>query len=171
MEPVIQEDIEIRREKVLVPITMTVKEIMEKYDLSDSVARRSQKRGWFIKNYGRNQVIIDREHFNPEKSYSVAKQVFYKNFRKNPVAQTIKEDLLHEAVALMFMQSGKIREGSNKKYNDRYGYWWCAHNAILSYLTKCVRQTRYDVQLEDDIHPFMTKGNRRYSPQHGWIYC
>ena len=76
MEPVTQQEIEIRREKVFVPSDMTVKEIMEKYGLSDSVARRSLKRGWFIKNYGRNQVIIDREHFNPETSYSIAKQVF-----------------------------------------------------------------------------------------------
>lgn len=171
MEPVVTKDIEIRREKVFVPSDMTVKEIIEKYNISDGAARRSKKRGWFIKNYGRNQVIIDREHFSPEKSYSIAKQVFYKNFRKNPVANSIKEDLIQEAVSLMFMQSGKIREGATTKYNDRYGYWWAAHNAILSYLTKWVRQTRYDVQLEDEIHPYMTRGNRRYSPQHGWIYC
>ena len=171
MESVNRQEIEIRREKVFLSSGITVKEIMANYGIADSTARESQKRGWFVKNYGRNQVIIDREHFDPMKSYSVAKQVFYKNFRKNPIAQAIKEDLIQEAVSLMFMQSGKIKEGSNRKYNDKYRYWWTAHNAILSYLTKWIRQTQYDVELQEDIHPLMTNGNRRYSPHFGWMYC
>jgi hypothetical protein len=122
MNNVANQEIEIRREKEFLPIGITVKEIMANYGIADSTAREAQKRGWFVKNYGRNQVIIDREHFDPMRSYSVAKQVFYKNFRKNPIAQAIKEDLIQEAVSLMFMQSGKIKEGSNGKYNDKYGF-------------------------------------------------
>ena len=118
MEPITNQEIEIRREKVFLPSGITLKEIMANYGIADSTAREAQKRGYFVSNYGRNQVIIDREHFDPMRSYSVAKQVFYKYFRKNPVAQAIKEDFIQEAVSLMFMQSGKIKEVSNGKYND-----------------------------------------------------
>ena len=162
---------EIRREKVFVPQDMTVKEIHEKYGISKSAARNSRERGWFIKNYRRNQVVIDREHFNPAISYSIAKKVFFKNFRGNPVAVSIKEDLIQEAVSLMFMQSGKIKEGATEKYNSRYGYWWCAHNAMLAYVKKWINQTQYDVELRDEIHPMMMNGNRRWSPEYGWSYC
>jgi hypothetical protein len=87
------------------------------------------------------------------------------------VAQNIKEDLIQEAVTLMFMQSGKVKEGANEKYNERYGWWWTAHNGMLAYLKTWIRQTRYDVELENDIHPMMTNGDRRYSPEFGWINC
>ena len=150
---------------------MTTKEIMKQYNISGSSALTTRKRGWFIKNYGTNQIIIDREHFNPQVCYSIAKQVYWKRFRKNPVAESIKEDLIQEAVSLMFMQSGKIKAGANEKYNDIYGFWWTAYNAMLSYLTKWIRQTQYDVELQDDIHPMMMNGNRRWSPEYGWSYC
>jgi hypothetical protein len=45
---------EIRREKVYSPQSMTTKEIMKKYNISESSASTTRKRGWFIKNYGRN---------------------------------------------------------------------------------------------------------------------
>ena len=45
-----------------------------------TIMRNARRRGWFIKNYSTNQVIIDREHFNPGISYSIAKQVFWKSF-------------------------------------------------------------------------------------------
>ncbi len=164
-------DPEIRREKVMVPSDMSVKDIRQKFGVSPSCAHAAIKRGWFIKNYGRNQIIIDREHFNPKISYSIAKQVFWKKFRRHPIAISIKEDMIQEAVSLMFMQSGKIKAGATEKYNDRYGYWWCAYNAMLAYLTKWIRQTQYEVELQDELHPMMFYGNRRYSPEHGWIYC
>ncbi len=164
-------DPEIRREKVFVSPEMSVKEISEKYGVCPSTANLSRKRGWLIKNYSRKQIIIDREHFHGPSAYSIARQVYFKNFSNNPVAQSIKEDLIQEAVTLMFMQSGKVREGASEKYNDKYGWWWCAHNAQLSYLKTWIRQTRYDVELQDEIHPYMTYGNRRYSPEFGWIHC
>jgi len=153
-------DQEIRREKVSVPQDLSIKELMKKYGISRSCASNAKKRGWYTKNYMTNQIVIDREHFHPEISYSIAKQVFWKKFRKNPVAQTIKDDLIQEAVSLMFMQSGKIKEGATEKYNDKYGYWWCAYNAMLAYLTKWMRQTQYDVELSDEVHPMMRSGNR-----------
>ena len=164
-------DQEIRREKVFIPSEMTRKEIIAKYGVSPSCAFMARKRGWFIKNYSRNQVIIDREHFHPEICYSIAKQVFWKKFGRNLVAQTIKEDMIQEAVSLMFMQSGKIKAGATEKYNDRYGFWWCAYNAMLAYLTKWINRTEYDVELQDEYHPMMYDGNRRWSPEYGWSYC
>jgi hypothetical protein len=102
-----------------------------------------------VKNYSTNQVIIDRENFDPKLSCSIAKQFFSKRFRKNPVAVEIKEDLMQEAVSLMFMQSGKVKEGANEKYNERYGYWWIAYNAMMSYLKKWIRQTQDNVDLKE----------------------
>ena len=65
-------DQEIRREKVLIPSEMTRKEIIAKYGVSPSCAFTARKKGWLIKNYSRNQVIIDRKHFHPEICYSIA---------------------------------------------------------------------------------------------------
>lgn len=64
---------EIRREKVFVPVNMNIKEIMQKYGVAESTARSSRRKGWLIKNYSRNQVIIDRSNFDPKLSYSIAK--------------------------------------------------------------------------------------------------
>ncbi len=161
---------EIRRERVQVPPDLTVKELTSKYGISVNCARVALKRGWLVKNYSKKQVIIDRENFRPEICYSIAKQVFYKNFRWNPVAQSMKEDLLQEAVTLMFMQSGKIKEGATEKYNWRYGYWWCAHNAMLSFLKTWERQMKYNEVVQDFLMPMM-KQRKFYSPEHGWIYC
>jgi len=165
-------DQEIRREKVFIPQDMTNKEIIAKFGVSPGCASNAKKRGFFIKNYMRNQIIIDRAHFHPEISYSIARQVFWKRFRRHPIALTIKDDMIQEAVSLMFCQSGKIKAGANEKYNDRYGYWWTAFNGMSSYLNKWIRQTQYDVvELQDEIHPMMYQGNRRWSPDFGWSYC
>ena len=156
METAIQE---IRREKVFIPQNMTVREIQEKYEISKSSASNTQKRGWFIKNYARNQVIIDREHFQPLLAYSIANNVFFKNFSRNPIAVNIKTDLIQEAVSLMFQQSGKIKEDATEKYSSWYGYWWCAHNAMLSYIKKWINKTQCECELQDEIHPMMFHGN------------
>jgi len=156
METAIQE---IRREKVFIPQNMTVREIQEKYEISKSSASNTQKRGWFIKNYARNQVIIDREHFRPLLAYSIANNVFFKNFSRNPIAVNIKTDLIQEAVSLMFQQSGKIKEDATEKYSSWYGYWWCAHNAMLSYIKKWINKTQCECELQDEIHPMMFHGN------------
>jgi hypothetical protein len=163
-------DIEIRRERVYVSSDMNINELMEKYGITSAAAVRAKRKGWFTKNYMRKQVIIDRDHFNPAISYSIAKQVFWKSFSKNPVAQSIKEDLIQEAVSLMFMQSGKVKEGANERYNENYGYWWCAYNAMLAYLKTRERQLHYDESLEAIANP-KYPGKRVYSPDYGWCYC
>ena len=71
-------DKEVRREKVFIQSDMSTREIMQKYGVAESTALRSKKTGWLIKNYSRNQIIIDRNNFHPAKSYSVAKQVYWK---------------------------------------------------------------------------------------------
>ena len=83
----------------------------------------------------------------------------------------IKDDLIQEAVSLMFMQSGKVKEGANEKYNERYGYWWVAYNAMMVYLNKWIRQTQNNVELQDDYHPMMSRGNKVWIPDYGWQYC
>jgi hypothetical protein len=56
-------DPEIRREKVSVPPDLSLKEIMEKFNVSKTCAWNAKKKGWLMLNYSRNQIIIDREHF------------------------------------------------------------------------------------------------------------
>ncbi|MFH1638784.1 MAG: hypothetical protein ABIB93_00470 [Chloroflexota bacterium] len=135
-------DPEIRREKVTVTPDMSLKEIMEKHGISKTCAWNAQKRCWFVKNYSRNQIIIDRDHFNPELCYSIAKQVFWKRLRNNPVAMSIRDDLLQEAVYIQFIQSGKIKAGANEKYNERYGFWWAAYNGMMEAILSICFQLR-----------------------------
>ena len=71
---------ELRREKVYVETDLTVKEIMEKYEILQSTASNAKKRGWFVKNYSKKQILIDRDNFNPKAAYNLAGRVFWKNF-------------------------------------------------------------------------------------------
>jgi hypothetical protein len=143
---------EIRREKIFIPPEMTTKEVKEKYGLSSKRAREVLKQGFFVKNYSRKQIIIDPENFDPAISYSTAKRVYWKNFRWSPLAQTLKEDLVQEAVVRMFELSGKVKENANGKYGIGYGYFWVAHNAMLSFLKTWQRQMRFRVfgDIEDE---------------------
>lgn len=144
---------EIRREKVFIPPELTPKEIKEKYGLSSKRAREVSKQGFFVKNYSKKQIIIDPENFDPATSYSTAKRVYWKNFRWSPLAQTLKEDLVQEAVVRMFELSGKVKENANAKYGIGYGYFWVAHNAMLSFLKTWQRQMRFRVfgDIEDEV--------------------
>jgi len=134
---------EICRERILILPEMTKTEIKEKYGLSTKRAREAMAKGFFVKNYSKRQVIIDPENFDPAVSYSTAKRVYWKNFRWRPLAQSIKEDLIQEAVARMWELSGKVRENANEKYGIGYGYFWVAHNAMLTYLKSWQRHTRF----------------------------
>jgi hypothetical protein len=136
---------EIRREKIYIPPEMTTKEIKEKYGLSSEKSYKVRKQGFFVKNYSKKQVIIDPENFDPSISYSTAKKVYWKNFAWNSLARSIKEDLIQEAVTRMYELSGKVRENANEKYGIGYGFFWVAHNAMLSYLKTWKRQSRWPV--------------------------
>ena len=134
---------EIRRERVLIPPEMSSKEIQEQYGLPSARAYVARKKGFFVKNYSKKQVIIDPENFDPSISYSTAKKVFWKNFAWNNVATSIKDDLIQEAVTRMYELSGKVKERSNEKYGIGYGFFWVAHNAMLSYLKTWRKQMRW----------------------------
>ena len=121
---------------------MTTKEIKEKYGLSSEKSYKVRKQGFFVKNYGKKQVIIDPGNFDPSISYSTAKKVYWKNFAWNSLARSIKEDLIQEAVTRMYELSGKVKENANEKYGIGYGFFWVAHNAMLSYLKSWQRHTR-----------------------------
>jgi hypothetical protein len=133
---------EIRRERVLIPPELSSKEIQEQYGLPSARAYIAKRKGFFVKNYSRKQVIIDPENFDPSISYSTAKRVFWKNFAWNNVAVSIKEDLIQEAVTRMYELSGKVKERSNEKYGIGYAYFYVAHNAMLSYLKTWRKQMR-----------------------------
>jgi hypothetical protein len=133
---------EVRREKVFIPPEMPIEEVQERYGLSRNRANQVKKQGFFIKNYSKKQVIIDPDNFDPAISYSTAKRVYFRNFSLNKVAQTIKDDLIQEAVTRMYELSGKVKERANEKYNTGYGFFWVAHNAMLAYLKSWQRHTR-----------------------------
>ena len=144
---------EIRRERIIIPPEMTKREIREKYGLSARRAREAIAKGFFVKNYSKRQVIIDPENFDAAVSYSTAKRVYWKNFRWRPLAQSIKEDLIQEAVVRMYELSGKVKEGANGKYSVGYGYFWVAHNAMIAYLATWQKQMRWRVfgDIEDEF--------------------
>jgi hypothetical protein len=144
---------EIRRERIIIPPEMTKGEIKEKYGLSTKRAREALKKGFFVQNYSKRQVIIDPSNFDPAISYSTAKRVYFKNFSWRPLAQSIKEDLIQEAVTRMCELSGKVKEGANGKYSVGYGYFWVAHNAMIAYLATWQKQMGWRVfgNIEDQL--------------------
>ena len=144
---------EVRREKIFIPPEMPIEEVQERYALSRNRANQVKKQGFFVKNYSRKQIIIDPDNFDPLVSYSTAKRVYFKNFRWSPLAQSIKEDLIQEAVTRMYELSGKVKENANEKYGIGYGYFYVAHNAMLSYFKTWKRQMRFRVfgDIEDEV--------------------
>jgi hypothetical protein len=147
---------EIRREKVFIPPEMSSKEIQEKYGLPKERSWAAKRKGFFVRNYSRKQVIIDPENFDPSISYSTAKRVFWKNFSWNKVAVSIKDDLIQEAVTRMYELSGKVKERSNAKYGMGYGFFWVAHNAMLSYLKTWRKGQRWKLfrEIQELREPF-----------------
>jgi hypothetical protein len=133
---------EVRREKIFIPPEMTIEQIQENYGLLRNRANQVKKQGFFVKNYSRKQIIIDPQNFDVATSYNTARKVFWKNFSWNPVAQSIKDDLIQEAVTRMYELSGKVKEGANEKYGIGYGFYFTCHNAMLAFLKSWQRHTR-----------------------------
>jgi hypothetical protein len=67
---------QIRRERVLIPAELTSKESKDQYGLSSERAWVARKKGFFVKNYSRKQVIIDPEDFDPSSSSPIQSQFF-----------------------------------------------------------------------------------------------
>ncbi len=144
---------EIRREKVFISPEMTTQQIKLEYALNSRRVADAKRKGFFVRNYSRKQIIIDPENFNAAISYSTARRVYFRNFAWRPLAESIKEDLIQEAVTRMFELSGKVKEGANGKYSVGYQYFWVCHNAMLSYLKTWKRQMRWRMfgDIEDEM--------------------
>jgi hypothetical protein len=166
MEPVP----EIRREKVFVQPGMSTAEVMKTYGLSSDQAYKARVKGFFVKNYSKKQIVIDRENFNSAIVYPLAKKVFAKNFKRNLLAQSLYDDLIQEAATRLFELSGRTKEMANKKYSENYQSFWVAHNAMLAFLKTWERQNKWCISFEELANP-IREGRRIYSPDFGWMYC
>ena len=165
------EPIEIRREKVYVDTSLTSAEIRRKYTLPRSTADAAKKKGYFVKNYTGRQIMIDRAQFDYDRSVKIAQRVFYKNFFRDDVANSIKEDMIQEAVVRQFELSGK--PNTNPKYNKHYQFMYIAHNAMSAYLKTWIRQMSYstvDDLFDPEINPIQRGLKRGYSIDFGWTY-
>ena len=160
---------EIRRQKVYVSKSMTTNQVMEKYGLKESAAYTARKKGFFVKNYSRPQVCVDPSKFNPDICYRIAGKVFKSNLSRDPVAMSIRQDLIQEAVKSMWEKSGLLKE--SKKYNINYQYYFVARNYMNSYLTKWKRQMRYYELFEDLVNAIQLGRKRAYDPVAGWMHC
>lgn len=109
-----------------------------------------QKKGFFLKNYSKKPIIIDRKNFNPAAAYNLAGRVFWKNFAfKYQVALDIKEERIQEADTRLFELSGK--KSTTDKYNDNYTRFWIAHNAMLAFIKAWLKQIRYKDLWQDTL--------------------
>jgi len=166
MEPVP----EIRREKVFVQPGMTTAEVMKTYGLNSDQAYDARRKGFFVKNYSRKQIIIDRGNFNSAVVYPLAKTVFARNFKRNPLAQSLYDDMVQEAVTRLFELSGRTKEMANEKYSEKYAGFWIAHNAMLSFLKSWEKQNKWCISFEDVADP-IRDGRRFWSPEWGWLFA
>ena len=127
--------IEIRRERIDVS-GMTPKEIVQKYNIPESTAYTASKRGFFVRNCRRKEVIIDKSVFDTNGAYGIAWRVYNTNFRKYPKLYYMREDLVQEAVTRMYELSGRAKElaDNDKHHNISWHYFYIAKRAMRNYL-------------------------------------
>jgi len=159
---------EIRRQKIYVSKSMTTNQVMEKYGLKEGAAYTARKKGFFVKNYSRPQVCVDASKFNPDICYRIAGRVFKSNLSRDPVAMSIRDDLIQEAVKSMWEKSGLLKE--SKKYSINYQYYFVARNYMNSYLTKWKRQMEYNKIIENLVNAIKQNTRRVYHPMFGWVH-
>jgi hypothetical protein len=119
---------------------LTQKQMMQKYNICRTTTVTARKKGYFIKNWCIKTVMIDRDNFDVQKCYRIAKNVFYRIYY-NSVARFIKEDMIQEAVTRMFELSGKIHNHGKDKIH--YYYWMAAKNAMEVYYKQWYRSMPY----------------------------
>ena len=161
---------EIRREKVFLQPGISTAEVMKTYGLSSDQAYKARIQGFFVKNYSKKQIIIDRENFNLAVCYPLAKKVFAKNFKRNPLAQSLYDDMIQEAATRLFELSGKTKEMANGKYSENYANFWVAHNAMLAFLKTWERQNKWCTSFEDEASPILRDRKKVWSAEWGWMY-
>lgn len=94
---------EIRRERINVE-GMTPKEIVEKYGIPEGTAYGASKRGFFVRNCRRKEVIIDESVFDTNGAYGIAWRVYNTNFRREHSLKVgIKQSLLLMLRMLSFL--------------------------------------------------------------------
>ena len=160
---------DIRRQKVYVPKSMTTNHVMKKYELKEGAARKARKKGLFVKNYSRPQVCVDPSKFDTDICYRIAGRVFKSNLSRDPVAKSIRDDLIQEAVKSMWEKSGLLK--ASKKYSINYQYYFVARNYMNSYLTKWKRQMKYNETIAELVDGVKQNGRRVYHPMFGWVHC
>jgi hypothetical protein len=161
----------IKREKIFVDQSLTSSQIRKKYDLTATSSYVAKRKGFFVKNYGKRQIMIDRDQFDHDVAVKIANKVFKKNFYWNDVARTIKDDLVQEAIVRQFELSGKPQ--TNKKYSKNYQNMWTAHNAMISYLKTWVAQMRFSTVgelLDPEMSPIMNGQYNGNDLDFSWSY-
>lgn len=108
---------EIKRQKINLPKSMTTRQVMKKYGLKQGAAYTARKKGFFVKNYSRPQVCIDPSKFNVDLCYNIAGKVFKSNLSRDPVAMSIREDLIQEAVKSMLLTT-RMSDPANPELVD-----------------------------------------------------
>ncbi len=161
---------EVRREKVFLQPGMSTAEVMKTYGLSSDRAYAARIKGFFVKNYSKKQIVIDRENFNQAVCYPLAKKVFGKNFKRNALAQSLYDDMIQEGVTRLFELSGKVKERANGKYSENYANFWVAHNAMLAFLKSWEKQNKWCTSFEDEASPILRDRKKAWSPEWGWMY-
>jgi hypothetical protein len=159
---------EIKRQKINLPKSMTTRQVILFHDLKQGAAYTARKKGFFVKNYSRPQVCVDPSKFNVDLCYNIAGKVFKSNLSRDPVAMSIRDDLIQEAVKSMWEKSGLLKE--SKKYSINYQYYFVARNYMNSYLTKWKRQMQYNKIIEDLVAAIKQNGKRVYHPMFGWVH-
>ena len=161
----------VKREKVYVDQSLTTSQIRKKYNLPSSSAYNAKRKGFFVKNYGKRQIMIDRDQFDHGVAVKIANKVFKKNFFWNDVARTIKDDLVQEAIVRQFELSGKPQ--TNEKYSKNYQRMWISHNAMISYLKTWIAQMRFSTVgdlIDPNMSPVMNGQYSGYNLDFGWSY-
>lgn len=162
---------EIKREKVYIDPNLTCREVIDKYNIPETTAYYARKRGFFVKNYSKRQIMIDVSQFNHEIAVKIANKVFKRKFSRDDVARSIRDDMIQEAIVRQFELSGKPQ--TNEKYNKNYQYTWVAHNAMISYLKTWIRQMRYALpgdSYNPNMNPDKTSFKSGYALDFSWTY-
>jgi hypothetical protein len=112
---------------------------------------------------------VDPSKFDTDICYRIAGRVFKSNLSRDPVAKSIRDDLIQEAVKSMWEKSGLLK--ASKKYSINYQYYFVARNYMNSYLTKWKRQMKYNETIAELVDGVKQNGRRVYHPMFGWVHC
>lgn len=131
----------ILRERVYVDRSLTAKEIAKQYGLCKGTANRARKIGYFCKNYTIPQVCINAENYNPQLILGMARKLFWKKFWNDPLAQTIRDDLIQEGCMNAWIKSGYYK--ANEKYNLNYHMICAISNGMTAFYTAYLKNVKY----------------------------